>query len=130
MPNLKELIKEDIGNLFEITDLEHGYTRARGPFLLPDGDTLDVYCKEGPDGFTATDLADGSGYLWMSCAREERLTPELKAAIDEICKAHRAEFERGCVIARAPTADGVADAIFRVGLASMRVADLYRIQPE
>lgn len=130
MTDLTPLIKEDIAALFEITAIKNGYTRVRGPFLLPDGDTLDLYFKKDGDRYTATDMADASAYLWHNSAREETLAPELESPIAEICKRHKVEFERGAVITSAATPNDLADAIFRVGLAAMRIADLNRIQTE
>lgn len=130
MTDLTPLIKEDIAALFEITSIKNGYTRVRGPFLLPDGDTLDIYFKRDGERYIATDLADANAYLWHNSAREETLTPELAPHIADICKRHKVEFERGAVTALAPTPNELADAIFRVGLAAMRIADLDRIQTE
>lgn len=130
MSDLSDLIKEDIAALFSITPPDAGYTRVRGPFILPDGDTLDLYFIEANGAFEATDMGDANSYLWMNSARAEMRAPELKPAIAKICKRHNVKFDRGSIIARAATVNDLADALFRAGLAAMRVADLDRSQAE
>ena len=51
MSDLSDLIKEDIAALFSITPADAGYTRVRGPFLLSNGDTLDLYFIESDGAF-------------------------------------------------------------------------------
>ena len=75
-------------------------------------------------------MGDANGYLWMNSARTEMRAPELEPAIAKICETHNVEFDRGSIIARAASANEIADALFRVGLAAMRVADLNKRQAE
>jgi len=55
-------LKSGIGELFTCT--EHGdFQRIQTPFLYPDGDTIDLFCKTDGDTVTITDLAETVRWL-------------------------------------------------------------------
>ena len=57
----------EIGALF--TCSEHGdHQRIRTPYLYPDGDNIDLFCKVVDDVVTVSDLADTTGWLRMQAA--------------------------------------------------------------
>ena len=57
----------EIGALFACS--EHGdHQRIRTPYLYPDGDNIDLFCKVVDDVVTVSDLADTTGWLRMQTA--------------------------------------------------------------
>ena len=69
-------LQREIGALF--TCSEHGeYQRIRTPYLYPDGDNIDLFCKVVDDVVTVSDLAETTGWLricsrWPCAVRRSR----------------------------------------------------------
>ena len=115
-------LQKGIGPMF--TCAEHGdYLRIRTPFLFPDGDCIDLFCKVDADVITASDLADTTGWLRMQSESTHR-SPKQNRLIEEICMTHSVEFYRGMLRARCRSADELADVVIRVAQAALRVSDL------
>ena len=101
-----------------------GTWRARSirtPFLFPDGDCIDLFCKV--DVITVSDLADTTGWLRMQ-SESTRRSPKQNRLIEEICMTHSVEFYRGMLRAHCRSADELADVVIRVAQAALRVSDL------
>ena len=74
-------LQKGIGPMFTCT--EHGdYLRIRTPFLFPDGDCIDLFCKVDGDVITASDLADTTGWLRMQ-SESTRRSPKQNRLIEE-----------------------------------------------
>lgn len=115
-------IQRDIGTLF--TCSEHGaYTRIRTPFLYPDGDIIDLFCKIQGDGIVVTDLAETTSWLSMQSVAEKR-SPKQTQLIDDTCMTHGVEFFRGMLQARCRPDEQLAEVVTRVAQAALRVSDL------
>lgn len=125
MPNLKEIIHEDIAALFAVEDLGD-YTRVRGPCTYPDGDTIEFYIKETASGIEISDLCETVSWIRRNTA-PETLSDEQITLINEICEETRIKFERGMLFALCDSTEGIADALTRVAQAAVRIADLYRL---
>lgn len=62
--DIREAMQKEIGVPFTCT--EHGdYQRIRTPYLYPDDDIIDLFCKSNGDVVTVTDLAETTGWLRM-----------------------------------------------------------------
>ena len=63
-PNVCEMIQREIGKSFtskDNGDLSAGradYQRTRTPYLIPDGDNIDLFFRLEADGVTVTDSAN------------------------------------------------------------------------
>ena len=68
------------------------YLRIRTPFLFPDGDNIDLFCKVRGDVVTVSDLAETTGWLRMQSTALRR-SPKQKQFIEDACLT-RATFKR------------------------------------
>ena len=116
-------LQNTIGELFTCT--EHGeYQRIRTPYLYPDGDNIDLFCKSDGRFVTVTDLAETTGWL-----RSQSISPirsrKQKELIEDACVTHGVEFYRGMLLARHHPGEELAPVITRVAQAALRVSDLW-----
>ena len=112
-----------LGHLF--TCSQHGEQhRIRTPYLYPDGDTIDVFCKAQGDVVLVSDLGETTRWLRMQTASLRR-SPKQRALIEDICLTHGVEFYKGMLLARAKSAQPLSGAVFRVAQAALRVSDLW-----
>ena len=117
-----EALRSATGGKFACS--EHGdFQRIRTPYLYPDGDHIDLFCKAEGDAATVTDLAETAGWLRMQSAAARR-PPEQNRIIDEVCAARGVEFYRGMLQARYRSAGELAAAVERVAQAALRVSEL------
>lgn len=106
-----------------LTCASHGdYQRIRTPYLYPDDDNIDLFCKDEGDALTVTDLAETAGWLRMQSAAVRR-PPEQNRLIAEICAAHGVEFHRGMLQARCRSVGELAAAVERAAQAALRVSE-------
>ena len=116
-------LQRRIGFLFTCT--EHGdYQRIRTPYLYPDGDNIDVFCKVEGETLTVSDLGETTGWLRMQSAALRR-SPKQTGLIGDACVTHGIEFYRGMLQARCRPGDELAEVVTRVAQAALRVSDLW-----
>jgi hypothetical protein len=118
-----ESLNATLGSLFVCS--EHGeYQRIRTPYLYPDGDNIDLFCKMKGETVTVTDLGETTRWLRMQSVSPRR-SPKQQAIIEDICQNHGVEFYRGMVLARARPQDDFAAVVTRVAQAALRVSDVW-----
>jgi hypothetical protein len=118
-----EALQADLGELFACT--EHGaYQRIRTPYLYPDGDNIDLFCKTVGNVMTVTDLAESSRWLRMQSVTPQR-SPKQRQLIQDVCPTHGVELYRGMIQARCLPGDSLAMVVTRVAQAALRVSDLW-----
>ncbi len=100
------------------------YQRIRTPYLYPDGDNIDVYCKVDGDEVVVSDLAETTGWLRMQSASPRRSKRQLRL-IEDACLTHGIDFYRGMLHARCQTREELAQVVTRVAQAALRVSDLW-----
>ena len=116
-------IQSEIGSLFACE--EYGeYYRIRTPYLYPDGDSIDLFCKPSGGALTITDLAETTGWLRMQTLSERR-SPKQTRFILDASETLEVEFQRGMLQVRCRSGDSLADAVTRVAQAALRVSDLW-----
>ena len=116
-------LQQNLGALF--TCSAHGdYERIRTPYLYPDGDIIDLFCKIDGDTVTVSDLAETTGWLRMQSAAVRR-SPRQKRLIEDACVTHGMEFYRGMLQARCRSGDDLAEVVTRVAQGALRVSDLW-----
>ena len=116
-------IQRNVGALFTCSE-QGDYLRIRTPFLYPDGDNIDLFCKVQEDVVTVTDLAETTGWLRMQSTALRR-SPKQKRFIEDACLTHGTEFYRGMLQARCLPDDELANVVTRVAQAALRVSDLW-----
>ena len=121
--NICEEIQRQIGELFTCTELGD-YHRIRTPYLYPDGDNIDLFCKSKGDTITVTDLAETTGWLRMQSLSLRR-SPQQDRLIADILTTHGVEFYRGMLLARCRPDEQLAAVVTRVAQAALRVSDLW-----
>lgn len=112
-----------LSGLFECTK-QGDYYRIRTPYLYPDGDNIDLFCKTEGDLVLVSDLGETVRWLRMQTVSSRR-TPKHKAMIEDICLTNGVEFSRGMLMARCGTRTELSGVVLRVAQASLRVSDLW-----
>lgn len=123
MTNLCQELASSLGGLFSCAEV-NGYTRIRTPFFYPDGDVIDVFCKEREDVMTVTDLGESLRWLRLQSLATKR-SPKQNKLIDDVCLNHGLELYRGMITSRIKPGETIAGAVIRVAQGSLRVADLW-----
>lgn len=116
-------IQDGLGGLFSCTD-QGEFLRIRTPYLYPDGDIIDLFCKIEGDVVTISDLGETTRWLRMQTVSPRR-SPKQKALIQDVCLTHGVEFYRGMLQARCRTGEMPAAVALRVAQAALRVSDLW-----
>ena len=122
--DIRAAIQSEIGSLFACEEYGGEYCRIRTPYLYPDGDVIDLFCKTDGDALTITDLAETTGWLRMQSVSERR-SPRQTRFILDASETLEVEFHRGMLQARCRSGDNLADAVTRVAQAALRVSDLW-----
>lgn len=114
-------MQREMGPLFVCT--EHGeHHRIRTPYLYPDGDNIDVFCKAANGVVTITDLAETTGWLRMQ-SMSLRRSPKQNQLIEDTCLTHGVEFYQGMLQARRRPEESLAATVTRVAQAALRVSE-------
>lgn len=116
-------IRNELGASFAC-DQCGDYLQIRTPYLYPDGDSIDLFCRCDGETVTISDLGETTGWLWMQGLASRR-TARQNALIEDACVTHGIEFQRGRLQARGPLGDNVANMVLRVAQAALRVSDLW-----
>jgi len=121
--NLCEDLERGLGALFVCAP--HGdFQRIRTPYLYPDGDNIDLFCKVDTDLITVSDLGETNRWLRMQTLSARR-SPKQNALIADACLVHGVEFYKGMLLARCSPGDSLAAVVLRVAQAALRVSDLW-----
>jgi len=104
----------------------HGdYQRMRTPFLYPDGDYIDLYCRNESDGtITVSDLGETTRWLRMQTLSTRRSAKQ-EALLNDIKLTHGVEFFKGMLVARCRPGDDLACVVTRLAQAVLRTADIW-----
>ena len=116
-------LQRQMGALFTCSE-QGEYQRIRTPYLYPDGDNIDLFCKVEGDVVTVSDLAETTGWLRMQSTALRR-SPKQRRLIADACVTHGVEFYRGMLQARCRPGEELAQVVTRVGQAALRVSDLW-----
>jgi hypothetical protein len=112
-----------LGELFACAP-QGDYCRIRTPYLYPDGDNIDLFCKADGDVTTVSDLGETNRWLRTQTLSPRRC-PKQNALISDICQTHGVEFYKGMLLARCRPGDSLAAVALRVAQAALRVSDLW-----
>lgn len=116
-------IKTGLGELFSC--IHHGeFCRIRTPYLYPDGDNIDLFCKTEEGIVMVSDLGETTRWLRMQTLSPRR-SPKQNALLRDACQTHGVEFFQGALLARCRPKDSLAAVVFRVAQAALRVSDLW-----
>ena len=112
-----------LGELFTCAD-QGEYCRIRTPYLYPDGDNIDLFCRIQDDAAIVTDLAETTGWLRMQSTSQRRSLGQNRM-IEDACQTHGVEFHRGMLQARCRSDEPLAAVVMRVAQAALRISDLW-----
>lgn len=121
--DLCEALQSEIGKSYTCED-QGDYQRIHTPFLYPDGDCIDLYCRIDDDKITVTDLAETTRWLRSQTTVLKR-SPKQRDLIHDICLTHGIEFSRGMLRASCRSEDDITDVVTRVAQAALRVSDIW-----
>ena len=116
-------LQRGLGALFTCSE-QGEYQRIRTPYLYPDGDYIDLFCKMDGNLVMVTDLAETTGWLRMQSVSLRRPLRQ-KRLIEDVCTTHGVEFYRGMLQARCRPSEELAQVVTRVAQAALRVSDLW-----
>ncbi len=116
-------LQTGIGPLFTCSK-RGDYLQINTPYLFPDGDCIDVFCRIDGDVITVTDLAVATGWLRMQSVALRR-TSKQNQLIGDVCMTLGIEFYRGMLQAHCRSGDQLAATVMRVAQAALRVSDLW-----
>ncbi len=85
-----ETMQRQMGAPFDCADFGD-YYRIRTPYLYPDGDTINLFCKFDGDLITVTDDAETTGWLQMHFEASRR-SPEQNRIIQDACQTYGVDF--------------------------------------
>jgi len=120
---LCDAVSTGLGELFSCSRVGE-FTRIRTPYLYPDGDNIDLYCKIEADVITVSDLAETSRWLRMQTLSPHR-TIKQRQLIEDLRLTHGVEYYKGMLTARCQPGASLAAVITRVAQASLRMSDLW-----
>jgi len=121
--NICEQFTDGLSALF--TCSEYGdYQRVRTPYLYPDGDNIDLFCKIQGDVIVVSDLGETTRWLRMQTVSPRR-SPKQNLLIEDACQTHGVEFYKGMLLARCRPGEQLTAVTFRVAQAALRVSDLW-----
>lgn len=113
-----------IGEMFQWSRTAAGDWRVRTPFYYPDGELVDVYVVESAGQSEVTDHGEALGWLRTQSVSGKR-SPKQNRLVADVCMTQGVELFRGSLVRRSNGAEQIRDAIMRVGLAAVRVTDLW-----
>ena len=116
-------IAAELGELFSCAE-QGEYERIRTPYLYPDGDNIDLFCKTAEDVVTVTDLGETTRWLRMQTVSPRR-SPKQTQLLQDACLTHGVEFYRGMLQARCKPGESLGTVVTRVAQAALRVSDLW-----
>ena len=121
--DLQKVLQREIGKSY--TCEEKGeYLRIQTPFLYPDGDCIDLYCRLDDDKITVTDLAETTRWLRAQTSVQKRSAKQ-RHLIEDICLSLGLEFSRGMLRGSCRSEKDLTDVVTRVTQASLRVSDIW-----
>lgn len=116
-------LRAGLGELFWCSE-QGPYLRIRTPYLYPDGDVIDLFCKAEGDMLTVSDLGETTRWLRMQSLSPRRSARQ-RALIEDVCLTHGVEFFKGMLQARCRAGEPLAAVVLRVAQAALRVSDLW-----
>jgi hypothetical protein len=104
---------------------EEGFTQIETPFLMPDGDVIDLYYRrEGEATILLTDL--GETLAWLSMQHADPHLPEtVHTWVADICSSLGIEQSKGMLIVRVAAPESLADDLLRLAQGVVRIASLH-----
>jgi len=118
-----ERLRASLGALFQCSE-HSGYVRVRTPYLYPDGDIIDIFCKDEGAGIVVSDLGETTRWLRMQSVAGRRSVKQ-DALLHDVALNHGVEFFKGMFVARAQGGGQLAEATTRVAQAALRASDLW-----
>jgi hypothetical protein len=121
--NVEAILHQGLGPMFTVAP-KGDLVRVRTPFWYPDGGVVDIFVKERDGTFTLTDLGEGLGWLRMQTVATRR-SPKQQKLVQDICTTQGVELFKGQLMLRCKDPAQFSQAVFRLGQAVVRVADLW-----
>ena len=118
-----ERLSQSLSRLF-VCSTVGDYERIRTPYLYPDGDNIDLFCRTTVDTISISDLGETTRWLRMQTSSPRR-SPRQNHLIEDICLTHGAEFFKGTIVARCRADDDFAAVVTRIAQAALRISDLW-----
>jgi hypothetical protein len=104
---------------------EEGFTQIETPFLMPDGDVIDLYYrKEGETTFLLTDLGETLAWLRLQLA-DPNLPETVHTWVKDICSSLGIEQSKGMLVVRVAAPESLADGLLLLAQGVVRIASLY-----
>lgn len=110
--------------LLFICQEESNRLKISTPYLYPNGDYIDLYLVETPNGLYLTDLGETMGYLTDYGVYLKQSSTRRKV-VHDILLTHNVELFQGELRAYLENEEQIAHAIMRLTQAIIQISDLY-----
>ena len=97
--------------------------RVRTPMIYPDGDVIDVFVLKRGDRYAVTDFGDALGWL-RTQATTPRRTRKQELLLQDVCRTLGVTLYHGQLTLLDVAPDTLAEAVFRLAEAVVRVSDV------
>ncbi len=119
---IQEILQSRLSLLFSCQE-ERGRVKISTPYLYPDGDYVDLYLWQTPEGWILTDAGETAGYLADYGVRLQQ-SPKRRKIIDDVLLTHGVEWFQGELRLRLAKEDDLAWAVTRLSQAIIQIGDL------
>lgn len=120
-----EKISRDMEGLFTCSQV-NTFIRISTPFVLSDGSLIDLFLKEKEQFYVLTDLGETFGKLYLQTL-DDGIPKKQEISIQNILVTHEIELRDGMLITYVNKGANIAEAVFRLSQAIIRVTDTYSI---
>jgi hypothetical protein len=131
MQNIESMLRQalwGVGIRFQLRVVgtpEEGFTQIETPFLMPDGDVIDLYYrKEGETTFLLTDLGETLAWLRLQLA-DPHLPEMVHTWVQDICSSLGIEQSKGMLVVHVAAPESLTDDLLRLAQGVVQIASLY-----
>lgn len=118
-----QTISAVLGHLFSCQEINQ-WIRIRTPYLYPDRDVIDFYCKASQNFYWLTDLGETTRWL-MSQSGSDSLSKRQDELIEEILLTHQVEERQGTLAIQVENIENFPEAIVHLAQATIAISSLW-----
>lgn len=123
LTDTRRTVRNGIADLYDCKDGPNGTTAILTPFIFPNGDLLELFVEETPDGFVVSDLGETWGWLFRTYGIDN-FTPARRQKVREIENGTDVHFWRGVLRYECESSSQLAMGVHLVGQAALQMAEL------
>ena len=115
---LCQQLQDELGPLFKCTDMKRdGKVKIQTPFLMPDGDIIDLYWSTDSFGDIVSDWGDTAGWLFVTGKDRWSMKEQRDAVYAAACEMYYVQREDGMMQARVSDGCSAVQAVVKLAQA-------------